>query len=282
MILPPNLIGTLFALAAAAVWGSGDFSGGVATRKASPFQVLALSAISGVVILVLAALIWHESFPSTRGILFSLGAGVSGAVGIASLYYALSLGNSAIAAPTSAVLGASFPVIFTAFTQGMPSSLKVIGFMLAILGIWLVSSSGGEKNIHANKAFLLSLLSGLAFGGFFICIAQVEPGKVFTPLIIARSAMFLAGLLLLAGNKLSFPSPKVHPIAVLAGVLDASGNVLFLLAKQFARLDTAVVLSSLYPAGTILLARFILKETITIKQWLGIAACLGAIALISI
>jgi len=282
MILPPEIFGTLFALTAAVFWGSGDFSGGFATRKTSPYQVLSLSALSGALVLVLAAFIWHESFPSTRGILFALLAGISGSVGISSLYYALSLGNSAIAAPTSAVLGAAFPVLFTLFTQGAPSTLKIVGFVLAVLGIWLVSFNASSKDLKANKAFWLAALSGLAFGGFFICIAQVEGNRVFTPLILARSAMFLVSLLFLNRSKLAFPSLKLHPFAILAGVLDAGGNVLFLLAKQFARLDSAVVLSSIYPAFTILLARVILKESITRQQWLGIIVCLSAIVLITL
>ncbi len=282
MIFPPEALSTFFALAAAAFWGSGDFSGGYSARKATSYQVLALSALSGALVLLLASFIWRESFPSLRGVLFSLLAGLAGSVGISSLYRALSLGNSAIAAPTSAVLGAVFPVVFTFFTQGAPTALKIVGFGLAILGIWLVSSSAGRENIQANKAFWLAVLSGLAFGGFFICIAQVEDGKVFTPLVLARGAMFLAGMLILTRTRQAFPSPKIHPVAVLAGFLDAGGNVLFLLAKQFARLDTAVVLSSLYPAVTILLARVILKENISARQWLGIAACLAAIVLITL
>lgn len=282
MFLPADVIGTLFSLSAAVFWGSGDFSGGFSTRKASPYQVLALSALSGALVLLLAATIWHESFPSTRGILFAILAGVSGSIGISSLYYALSLGNSAIAAPTSAVLGAAFPVIFTSFTQGAPSALKIIGFILAVLGIWLVSFNASSKDLKANKAFWLAALSGLAFGGFFICIAQVEGNRVFTPLVLARSAMFLVSLLFLAKTRQNFPSPKLHPIAILAGFLDAGGNVLFLLAKQFARLDSAVVLSSIYPAFTILLARVILKESITRQQWLGIVICLSAIVLITL
>jgi len=282
LVLPPNLIGTLFAITAAAIWGSGDFSGGFATRRSSPYQVLVLSALSGMVLLLIAALIWQEAFPSWQGMIWAMLAGAAGAVGIGSLYYALSLGNSAIAAPTSAVLGAGIPVLFTIITQGLPSPLKIVGFMLAILGIWLVSYTAAAQSKVARKSFFLALLSGLSFGCFFILIAQVESGKVFTPLVLARCIMFLTGLLLLRKNRLPFPSPVLHPIALLAGFLDASGNVLFLLAKQFTRLDTAVVLSSLYPAGTILLAKLILKENISLRQWLGITACLAAIILISI
>jgi drug/metabolite transporter (DMT)-like permease len=281
MVLPPNLIGTLFAISAAVVWGSSDFSGGFATRRTSTYQVLALSALSGVILLLLTALIWQESFPSWQGILWSMLAGIVGAVGLSALYYALSLGNSAIAAPTSAVVGATLPIFFTLLTKGLPSLLKIIGFVLAILGIWLVSYNTGAQNSVARKAFWLACFSGICFGCFFILIAQVEAGKVITPLVISRSMVFLTGLLLLRKNRLPFPSLTIHPVALLTGVLDVSGNVLFLLAKQFTRLDTAVILSSMNPAVIILLAKFILKETITLRQWLGIVACLAAILLIS-
>ena len=113
-----NMLGIILALVAAVLWGSGDFSGGFATRKANPFQVLALSAIAGMVVLAVAALFAQESLPSGMGILWSLLAGLSGAVGITSLYTALSRGNAAAVAPISAVLGAALPVGFTFLTRG--------------------------------------------------------------------------------------------------------------------------------------------------------------------
>ncbi len=282
MLLPANILGILFALTSALVWGSGDFSGGFATRKANQFQVLALSALSGIGILMVCALVWGESLPSLRGAMWAMLAGVAGTVGIAALYRALSMEDAANVAPISGVIGAALPVGFSILIQGLPGPVRLVGFALAFLGIWMVSrSAAGERQI-SRQGFLLACLGGAGFGGFFILMALVEPGKVYTPLILARSMNFGIALLLLWLNRLPFPAFKANPIALLAGVLDAGGTIFYMLARQFTRLDIAAVLSSLYPAFTVLLASLLLKEKISSGRWVGVAICLLAIMLITI
>lgn len=276
------MTGILFALTAALLWGSGDFSGGFATRKASPFQVLALSAIAGVVVLASAALITHETIPPATGILWSLLAGLSGAVGITSLYTALSRGNAAAVAPISAVLGAAIPVGFTFLLRGSPAALQVVGFGIAFIGIWLVSRSAPVEGQKTNSRLGLAFLAGAGFGGYFIFIGQVEDTGVFIPLLIARGVMFISALLILAFKRLPLPSLRGNLVAPLAGVLDSAGNVFFLLAISFSRLDFAVVISSLYPAVTVLLAGLVLKEKIGKWQKTGVVLCLAAILSISL
>ena len=276
------MTGILFALTAALLWGSGDFSGGFATRKANPFQVLALSAIAGIVVLAIAALVAHETLPSATGIFWSLLAGLSGAVGITSLYTALSRGNAAAVAPIAAVLGAAIPVGFTFLSRGAPAALQVVGFGLAFIGIWLVSRSAPVEGQNANSQLGLAFLAGAGFGGYFISIGQVEDSGVFVPLLIARSVMFLSALIILAFKRLPLPSIRGNRVAPLAGILDAAGNVFFLLAITFSRLDFAVVISSLYPAITVLLAAFLLKEKVGVWQKAGVVLCLAAILFISL
>ncbi len=274
--------GILFALTAALLWGSGDFSGGFATRKANPFQVLALSAIAGIVVLATAALVIHEALPSITGIFWSLLAGLSVSVAITSLYTALSRGNAAAVAPISAVLGAAIPVVFTFLSRGAPATEQVVGFGLAFIGIWLVSRSAPVEGQTANSQLGLAFLAGVGFGGYFIFIGQVENSGVFIPLLFARGVMFLGALIILAFKRLPLPSLRANPVAPLAGVLDAAGNVFFLLAITFSRLDFAVVISSLYPAVTVLLAGILLKEKVGKWQKAGVILCLAAIFLISL
>lgn len=276
------MTGIFLALVAALLWGSGDFSGGFATRRVSPFQVLALSALSGMVILSISALLWNETFPTSAGIGWSLLAGLSGAVGITSLYTALSRGNAAAVAPISAVLGAAIPVGFTFIAQGSPAGIQVAGFALALLGIWLVSRSVTEEGQKDHSSLGLAFLAGVGFGGYFIFIGQVETAGVFIPLLFARAVMFFAAVLFLVVKRLPFPSIIHNPVAPLAGVLDSAGNVFFLLAISFSRLDFAVVTSSLYPAVTVLLAAALLKEKVGNWQKAGVVLCLAAIVLISI
>ena len=282
MPFPSNLLGTLLAFTSAVVWGSGDFTGGYATRRANQFQVLVLSAASGLLLLAAAALIWRESFPSWRGILWAALAGLTGTVGIAALYKALSVGESAMVAPTSAVIGAGLPVIFGFLTEGLPTASRIAGFALAFIGIWIVSQTSTAKAAGSRKSFLLACLAGLGFAGFMIFISRVEGNRVFTPLIISRSMVFLGSFLMLKLKRVGFPGLKGNGYSLLAGLLDAGGNIFFLLAKQFTRLDTAVVLSSLYPAATVILTGMLLKEKISLKQWAGVVICLVAIILITV
>jgi drug/metabolite transporter (DMT)-like permease len=278
-----NLLGVVLALASAVVWGGGDFSGGVAARRSHPFQVLALSALSGIAILFAFAIARGETLSAFTSVLWALAAGGSGALGIAALYRGLALGRAASVAPTAAVVSASLPVLFSALTEGLPALTQMAGFAVAIPGIWLVSRSATDRATErGTRELVLALLAGAGFGGFFILIAQVERGAIFAPLVIARSMTLGVGLLLMWIRRMRMPNMLDHPIALLAGVLDAGGNVLYLLAQQFTRVDVAAVLSSLYPASTVLLARFVLKEQVSSMQWAGLALCLVAVTLIAL
>ncbi|MGE5222495.1 MAG: EamA family transporter [Omnitrophica WOR_2 bacterium] len=276
-----NILGIVFALTSAIVWGSGDFTGGYATRRQSQYSVLALAAFSGLVFLVIAVMVRHESFPSSRGIAWAMLGGAAGALGIAAFYRALSMGYTATVAPTAAVIGAGFPVVFSIFSEGFPAPARVAGFGLALAGIWLVSRAPGSTGGISRQGFVLACLAGIGFGGFLTCLGQVEPGKVFTPLVIARSLTLVTGLLLVRLNRLPLPSPASNPLALAAGMLDAGGNLFYVLARQFTRLDTAAVLSSLYPASTVILASLVLREKTSRSQWAGLMICLAAIALIT-
>lgn len=281
MPFPSNILGILFALTSAAVWGGGDFTGGYASRRLSPFQVLVLSALSGLVVLIAAAGLWRESFPSTRGIIFAIMAGALDALGIAALYRALSMGHAASVAPTSAVISAILPVVFGIFVEGMPALTKLLGFGLALAGIWLVSAATTREGRVSRQEFLLACLAGLGFGGFLIFLGLVEPGKIFTPLIVCRCLTLAIALLFTGLYRLPLPSLSSNPTALLAGLLDAGGNLFYVLARQFTRLDIAAVLTSFYPASTVLLASVIVKEKVSLSQWIGLLLCLAAIILIT-
>jgi drug/metabolite transporter (DMT)-like permease len=279
-MLPANILGIVLALISAAVWGGGDFSGGYASRRSSPFHVLALAALSGLLILIAAALLGRETFPSPRGILFAALGGISGALGIAAFYRALSMGYVATVAPTAGVISAVLPVVIGIFTQGLPAPTKLVGFGLALVGIWLVSAASSSAGRISSWGFFLACLAGVGFGGFLTFLGLVDPGKIYTPLIVSRSMTLVIGLLLIKLNRMPLPSLTSNPTALLAGVLDAGGNLFYIMARQYTRLDIAALLSSLYPASTVLLAGIILKEKVSFRQGMGVVMCLAAILLI--
>jgi drug/metabolite transporter (DMT)-like permease len=277
-----TLIGVLLALTSAFVWGGADFSGGFAARRDSQYQVLALSALSGLLLLGAAALFWQETFPPARGVAWAMLAGVTGGLGIAGLYRALSIAPASIIAPTAGVIGAVLPVLFGGFTQGLPMLTTQLGFGLAFAGIWTVAGGSSAATPASRRGFYLACLSGLGFGGFFISLGQVGGGLVFTPLLITRTLTLATGLLLVRLARLPLPSFAANPPALLAGLLDAGGNLFYIVALQYIRLDIAAVLASLYPASTVLLAALLLKERISPRQGLGVLICLAAVVLISI
>jgi drug/metabolite transporter (DMT)-like permease len=242
--------------------------------------VLALSALSGIAMLLVCGAIGRETFPPASSLAWAAAAGVAGAGGIAALYRGLAIGSAAIVAPTAAVITAALPVIFSGITVGLPHPSQLTGFIVAIAGIWLVARSN-EPSAASSHGLRLAVIAGIGFGGFLILIAQVHSEFVFLPLAVTRTMTFVAALGLLLARGVAVPALTANPVALVAGVLDAGGNVLFMFARQHTRLDVAAVLSSFYPVATVVLSRVILHERVSATQWLGAAVCLVAVALIT-
>lgn len=269
-----------FGLAASLCWGSGDFSGGLASRRANVTTVVVAAYTVGFFLLVGLALITREPFPQPMDLLWGALAGIAGVLGLLAFYSALATGKMGLAAPVSAMLTATLPVAFSAFITGLPSPLQLGGFALALLAIGLISRPDGTEG--SLRGIGLALIAGLGFGCFFILISRVSPGAIFWPLAAAR---FVSVALLLLALRLRrqevLPGKSVAPLITLTGVLDAVGNAFFVLAAHSGRLDIAAILSSLYPAATVLLAAIVLRERIQRIQATGVVLALLAIPLIS-
>lgn len=277
---PNPLASVSLSLASALSWGGGDFSGGVAAKKINTFQVVAVAHATGLVLVLTLALLRGEVFPGQYAMLWGAYAGVAGAVGLASLYRGLAVGKMGIVGPVAAVVTAALPVVYGIRIQGAPKLLQLAGFAVAAVGIVLISKP--ERAAGIPKGLGLALLAGLGFGGFLICINRAGNTSVYWPLVAARVVSVVFMLVLLVMNKRDkVGSAGMWGLMMLAGVLDTAGNALFVLATQVGRLDVAAVLSSLYPASTVLLARFILHEKLTGIQTVGMVAALAAIPMIA-
>jgi len=270
----------IFGLAASLCWGSGDFSGGLASRRAYAGSVVLTDYAVGLVLLVTLALIGKEPFPDPADLLWGGLAGVAGVLGLLSFYAALSRAKMGIAAPVSALLTVALPVLFSAFTAGLPTLLQLGGFVLAGLSIALISRPQRAKG--SLQGIGLALMAGCGFGWFFILISRVNPASTFWPLVVARFISICVLLVLMRlQRKPLLPGMTVAPLVVLAGVLDAIGSALFVLAAHSGRLDVAAILSSLYPAATVGLAALVLRERVIRIQAIGILLLLLAIPVIS-
>jgi drug/metabolite transporter (DMT)-like permease len=274
-----QLASVFYALGAFLSWGISDFVGGYAARRFNSFFLAALGHLSGTALMVALALANHESIPALSHLRWAFAAGVCGGVSLALFYRALSQGNMGLAAPVSAVLGAALPVAFGMFSEGIPKALPIAGFVLALAGIWLISRPESGRR---PEGLALAMISGFGFALFFIFIKQAGNGAALWIAAGSRASSLVAtGLITVIGRKFSPTYPLGFGIALLAGCIDVTGTFLFVRASQMGRLDTAVILSSLYPALTVLLARMFLGEHFTRWKTVGMVAALVAVPLIA-
>jgi drug/metabolite transporter (DMT)-like permease len=271
-----------FGLGSAVAWGAGDFSGGYAARKGNLLQVVLISQFLGGVLLSILALLFSETIPPMAHLFYGVLAGVFGGLGLIALYRGLAQGRMGIVAPLSAVLTALIPIGYSAFYEGVPTITQLLGFGCFMIAVWLLSSANAGIRMSFNE-FFLSFFAGLGFGLFFIFIDLSNELSILWPLVGARFAsVSLLLLIILVGGKPKKSLKGQWIFIGMAGVLDAGGNAFFSIAAHLGRLDVAAVLGSLYPAATVMLAWFFLKERLHRQQWIGVAGAFVALILISV
>jgi drug/metabolite transporter (DMT)-like permease len=278
-------------LAASAFWGASDFLGGLATRKAHVVGVVAVAHSLSLGLLLLAALTTHSPLPPQRFALLGLCAGAFGGVALILYYQALSLGEMGITTALTGLLTALVPVVYSFITQGSPKSTQIAGFVVAAAAIALIAYAPAGR--PRPLALGLASVAGLAFGVFLVVLKVGSAHSLLWQLIYSRVASStLAVSIVIAMQMRPGASAAVWRtqarenrflwMAGSAGVLEATGSLLYMSAAREGRLDVAAVLASLYPVATIALAAWFLKERATSSQTLGMALALGAVVLVSI
>jgi drug/metabolite transporter (DMT)-like permease len=286
-------MGSAYGLSAAAVWGAADFSGGLATKQAAPSFVVAVAHGFSLILLLVAVPIFQAHYSGFG--LYGLLSGVFCGAGLTALYSALSRGSMGLSAAISGVLTAVVPVLFSWFLEGRASPQRLTGFAVAAVAIWLVAYTPEQKSDSQShpRGLSLAVFAGLCFGVMLVFMHLAATRGVLGALIamritsvaVAMSVSVIWWLVCKRRGSAVFggiPTGRPLLLAMLAGVLDTSGNLLYLFASRLGRLDVVAVLSSLYPAGTMLLAAWLLKERATRSQVTGMALALAAVMLISI
>ncbi len=280
--MSPESLAFTYGLSSAVAWGAGDFTGGFATKRNSVFSVILVSQFVGGIFLVLLALCFGEQVPEFSRFLLGGLAGFCGVLGLVALYTGLATGRMGIVAPLSAVVTAVLPVVVALLTEGLPTTLQLVGFGAALISIWFLSYSFSGPAVRFGELYF-PLLAGLGFGFFFIFIDRAIDESVLWPLVGARVTSVGLMCLVIVIKSQSLSSTKGQmAFMILAGIFDASGNAFFALATKLGRLDISAVLSSFYPAVTILLAWLILKERLRWSQWIGVAIALVSLGLIAL
>lgn len=284
----------VLALISSVLWGVADFVGGFASRRATALQVLAISMPVGWLLLVpIAAIVGGDVAASApAGVL----AGMFGAIGILALYAALTIGPMGVLSPVSAVLGAAVPVIAGLVLGERPGAAAYVGMALAaaaIVTVGLEPRAPTDDAVHQRvtpRALGIALIAGFCIGMFFVAISLAPESGGLWPVAWARGTSSAITLLialvvwLRRRGSMVARGRSVVLLCVLAGALDVSANAIYLLALNTpgALLSVVSVLGSLYPAATVLLARFVLAERLRPLQKVGMGLALAASALLAL
>lgn len=281
VLVGPESLAITYGIGSALMWGASDFSGGFATKQCHALMVILLAHLLGALLLLGLIPMFAEPFPPAHYLMWGALAGFCGTLGLTAFYRALALGRMGLVAPLSAITTAAVPITVALFTEGMPRTPQLFGFGVAMVAVWCLSSPGSRSKISTNERDL-ALLSGLGFGLFFICIDRASTEAILWPLLAARIASIaLAAILLTARRQMKIPGKTQLPCIAMVGILDTLANAFFALSVHLGRLDVAAMLGSMYPAFTLLLAWLILKERLSMKQWIGAMGALAALALIA-
>ena len=281
------MLSIFLGLLAALGWGAGDFTGGIASRKTGAYRTVLYGEVIGIFVLFFVIAIFSEPIPDLRSWMFAMLAGALGTLGLVLLYHAMTLGLMSIATPVSALLAAALPVVVGIFREGLPAWTTFVGFGFALFAVWMISQGeDGVTDILSHLADLkLPLIAGIGFGSYFIFMHEAtSTGSTIWPMVASRSGglILITVYMLVTRSSWKVEDASAWPIITLNGILDISGNVFFILAGQMGRLDVSAVLSSLFPGATVVLAWIFLKERRSLNQWIGIAAALTAIVLMTI
>jgi drug/metabolite transporter (DMT)-like permease len=298
------VLATLLGLAAGLTYGASDFLGGLASRRSPVLAVVVASQLVGVVVL-LPFLLVLPGRATIAALAWGGASGAAGGAGVALLYRGLSRGRMSVVAPTTAVGAAVVPVLFGLVTGERPGVPALLGIGVALAAIVLVSLApdpppdvpepagpgvgfttgalADERRGRGHGGLTDAVAAGVAFGAFFILLQQAGADTGLWPLLGARfgSIALLVGGALATGRGLR-PAPGTFAAIAGAGALDMVANAMYLLATRHGLLSLVVVLTALYPASTVVLARLVLGERMVRGQVVGLGLAAAGITLIAL
>lgn len=261
-------------------WGMADFLGGLASRRAAALAVVALSQGVGLLIALAALGVVQPPVPPAADIVLAMLAGVCGVIGLIAFYRALAVGSMSVIAPVSA-LGAVVPVAIDLVRGTDPAPTVLGGMALALCGAALVARGEGPSSHYGVG---LAALAAVGFGGFFALLAEAaHGGSALWALIGARAASVPLAIVAAAGIGIGLRAVRgpVLLMTALAGVLDASANLMYAAGSQRGLTSVVAVLGSLYPVTTVALAGVVLRERLGRIQAAGALLALAGVAMIA-
>jgi drug/metabolite transporter (DMT)-like permease len=300
------MLAIALALGASFCWGSGDFLGGLTTRRASLWAVIVGSQAVGLAGALTVTLLAGHGWPGLGVVWPVLLGGFASVVAISAFYTALAIGSMSIVAPISAT-NALIPFLFGIAGGERPAAIQLAGVALAAVGVLLVASEParagetvgvaalpGEPAVepaalparpgrrNQRRAIVLALLAAVCMGLVLVgydVTARTDPLWAMTGGRLSSATLFL--VVFLVRRPVLELRRSALPFIVAVGLLDTGANGLFALATTQGYLSIVAVLGSLYPVVTVVLAYLMLRERVAAYQLAGAAATLAGIALIA-
>jgi drug/metabolite transporter (DMT)-like permease len=285
-----HVVVILLGLAAAVLYGSGDFLGGMATRRAHVLAVLMVAETAAVIAALTAVAIW-PSPASLAGLAWGISAGLTGGLGLIIFYVGLATGPMSVVAPVSGLVSTILPVT-VALAQGeRPGAAVYAGALLCLVAIVLASSAGDTsaaprlRRAAPGRAIGYGIASGASFGLFFLLIRNAGQSGELWPVAAGRigelAIVLIAAAALRRGLMPHGAGSRPLLAAASAGVIDVVANICYVAATRTGTFGLAVVLASLYPGVTVLLARMVLGERLRWVQRAGLGLAAVGILLVA-
>ena len=279
------MLTAILGLCTALSYGAADFFAALAARRMRVVIVTCAASLSGLVLLLLLLPIVGASF-SQEAIFWGFLGGLSSIVALLTLYASLALGPISIVSPLGALLSAIVPAAVGVVLLGERfTGVGWVAIAMALIAVVLVGFVPGENvQLPKPRAIVLAMIAGTGIGLAVVSLARSPEDSGIGPIIVMRTTAFvLLGVIVLfsvlrksATAEIKHQGPKLWVLVASAGVLDATANIFFTLASRSGSLTVTGVLTALYPLGTILLARLVLKEKVALVQKIGIALTLVA------
>jgi len=282
------------ALLSGLCWGTGDFLGGLMTRRIGVLLVMAIAQGAGLLITGALILAIGDPPPETRYLLFGVVAGLTGAIGLAALYQGLAIGPMSVVAPTAS-LSVTVPVLIGIATGDRPAALQWLGMVCAIVGIVLAARESDPTDIEGHEepsprrgwrgpGLLLALVAAFFLGLLVASLDAAGQGSAPWAAFMVRltSVPLFVGAALIWRRHERLPTTKETGTLIVVGGFDNLANVLFALASQTGMLALVSVLGSLYPVSTVLLARGFLHERLSRPQTIGVITAFVGVGLIAL
>ncbi|MFJ1757932.1 EamA family transporter [Kitasatospora sp. NPDC088134] len=277
------MIALLLALGSSLAYGCADFLGGLGSRRAHVLRTVLIAAPASLAVELLMWPLLGARFEA-GAVAWGAASGVASAGAFALLYRTLAIGPMNVLSPVTALVSAVLPVSVGLLQGEHLGAAALVGLPLALVAVVLVSAGSADGTARVTRpALLLAFGAGAAIAVQLVCLHQAPTGSGIAPLIVGRAVTSVLTLAAAALRRRHLgPERPAYALALAAGVLDSAASVLFLLAARGGDLAVVAVITALYPAGTVLLARAVLAERIHRGQLAGLGAAAVAVSLLAL